>query len=553
MSSRRDREAAGRPEVLATRGMVASPHYLASAAGLRALQAGGNAVEAAIAAAAVLSVVCPHMCGVGGDGLWLIYSARNRAVMGLNASGRSGERCDIDFYRSRSSPDTVPVRGLLAVNTVPGAVDGWWEAYRYGRHTMNSELGWPALFDDAVEYAKAGYPVSRRQHRWTLRDTAEPASPLGGLRHWEGFAHVYLKGDGRPHLPGELLRQPELAATLRLVAREGGRVFYEGEIGRRIARWLQAAGGALTVRDFQEHQSEWVEPLRTDYRGFRVYGLPPSTQGVAALMMLNILSQFDVRGLGEGSADYYHLLVESTKLAFADRDRWVTDPDFQLIPLTRLLSPEYALGCSRRIDMELAASFPGAGEPPTDTAFIAAVDSHRNCASMLQSLCHEFGSGVVAGDTGVLLHNRGTRFSLDPGHPNCLAPRKRTLHTLIPALVLKERWPYLVCGTMGGEGQPQTQATLLTRILDFGFGVQEAISAPRWLLGRAGAEPARNLLLERRIPRPVARELERRAHSVRVVEPWDSLMGHAQAIRIRPDGVLEGGADPRGDGLALGY
>ncbi len=563
MWNRRNRETAGRasdgwnpggPEILATRGMVAAPHYLASAAGLRVLQAGGNAVEAAVAAAAVCSVVCPHMCGLGGDSLWLIYSARNRTVLGLNGSGRSGEDCDIDFYRRRSITDAIPARGYLAANTVPGAVDGWWEAYRYGRHTMSSELPWSSLFDDAIEYAEAGYPVTRSQYRWTVKDTQDAENPCGGLARWDGFARTFLRADGRPYTPGQRLRQPELAATLRLIAREGGRIFYEGEIGRRIARFLQERGGMLTARDFQEHQSEWVEPLRTAYRGFRVYGLPPSTQGLSALMILNILSHFDLRRLGEGSADYYHLLVESTKLAFADRDRWVTDPDFQLIPLRRLLSPEYALARSRQIDMELAASCPGTGEPPSDTVFIAAVDRDRNCASMLQSLCFDFGSGVVAGDTGVLLHNRGSGFSLDSAHPNRLMPRKRTLHTLIPALALKERRPYLVYGTMGGEGQPQTHATLLTRILDFGYGVQEAISAPRWLYGRTWGAPARDLLLERRVPSAVIRELARRAHRVRVVEPWDSLMGHAQAIRIDPDSaILEGGADPRGDGLALGY
>jgi gamma-glutamyltranspeptidase/glutathione hydrolase len=534
--------------------MVAAPHYLAAAAGLRVLQAGGNAIEAAIAASAVCSVVCPHLCGVGGDSLWLIYSARDRSVLGLNASGRSGERCDIDFYRQRRYPDAVPARGMLAAATVPGAVDGWWEAYRHGQQTMTSELTWSRLFDEAVAYAHGGYPVTRSQCHWTSRDALDPENPFGGLQKEAGFARAYLKEGGRPYLPGELLRQPELAATLQAVVREGGRVFYEGRLGRRIAGFLEKNGGALTARDFQEHHCEWVEPLRTDYRGYQAYSLPPNSQGLAALLILNILSHFDVRDLGEGTADYYHLLVESAKLALADRDRWVTDPDFQLIPLERLLSGGYALERSRLIDMERAAQGQQPGRLPADTVFIGAVDRHRNSVSMLQSLGFDFGSGVVAGDTGVLLHNRASSFSLDPAHPNCLKPRKRTMHTLIPAMLLRSRQPCLVYGTMGGEGQAQTQAALVTRILDFGFGVQEAVSAPRWLYAPGGGSAARELLLERRLPPAVIRELRRRGHPVRVVGDWDEAMGHAQAIRFDEErGVLEGGADPRGDGLALGY
>ena len=545
---------AHRPTVLATRGMVATPHYLASTAALRVLQSGGNAIDAAIAAAAVCSVVYPHMCSIGGDNFWLIYDAKTRTVRALNGSGRSGERCSIDLYQRAGNTKAIPARGFLAANTVPGAVDGWASAHEYGRWSLGTRILWSSLFEEAIEYAEAGYPVTPSQAIWTTRNIEDASDPLRGLQRWEGFRRAFLKPDGLPHRPGDIMRQPDLARTLKTIAYGGGRFFYEGDITRRIVRYLDQHGGILTERDFYEHHSDWVDPIRVDYRGYAVHGFPPNTQGMAALIILSILSHFDLEKLGEGSVDYYHLQAEATKLAFADRNRWVTDPSRIRIPLDRLLSPRYTQDRAQLINMTRAASHYEAGIAKGDTVYIGTVDAEGNGVSMLQSIYFDFGSGIVAEDTGVLLQNRGTFFSLDPSHINRLEPRKRTFHTLIPAMLLKDNRLFLVYGTMGGEGQPQTQSALVTRLVDFEFGLQEAIEAPRWLYGRTWGMATTDLLLEARIPSPVVEGLRRRGHPVRVVGEWDDLVGHAQAILIDPPtGVLHGAADPRGDGQALGY
>ena len=545
---------AHRPTVLALRGMVASPHYLASAAGLRVLQASGNAIDAAIATAAVCSVVYPHMCAIGGDNFWLIYDAKAGTIRALNGSGRSGEHCSIEQYHGMGVSNAIPARGFLAANTVPGAVDGWVAAHEHGRSCLGTKLLWSALFEEAIAYAETGFPVTPSQALWTARNTADAGDPVRSLQRLEGFRRTFLTRDGRPYGPGEVMRQPELARTLKTIACEGSRMFYEGDIARRIVRDLEAHDGLLTEQDFFEHHSDWVDPLRVTYRGCSAYGFPPNTQGVAALMILSILNHFDLQRVGEGTADYYHLLIEATKLAFADRDRWVTDPAFSPTPVDRLLSSRHAEDRARLIQMTRAAARYEPGGIRGDTVFIGTVDAEGNGVSMLQSVYFDFGSGIVAGDTGVLLQNRGTFFSLDPTHVNRLEPRKRTFHTLIPAMLLKDDRLFLVYGTMGGEGQPQTQSALVTRLVDFGFGVQEAIEAPRWLYGRTWGTTTRDLLLEARIPETVAEELRRRGHPVRVVGAWDDVMGHAAAILIDPvTGVRQGGADPRGDGLALGF
>ncbi|MFQ5802796.1 MAG: gamma-glutamyltransferase [Candidatus Methylomirabilales bacterium] len=545
---------AHRPTVLAPRGMVASPHYLASAAGLRILQAGGNAIDAAIAAAAVCSVVYPHMCSIGGDNFWLIYDAKTRTVRALNGSGRSGERCSIDQYHRTGNLNAIPRRGFLAANTVPGAVDGWATAHEYGRWSVGTKLLWSSLFDEAVAYAETGYPVSPSQAVWTGRNIEDASDPLRGLQRWEGFRRTFLKPNGEPYRPGEVMKQPDLARTLKTIAYGGGRFFYEGDIARRIVRYLDQHGGMLTERDLYEHRSDWVEPIRAGYRGYTVYGFPPNTQGMAALLILSILNHFDLGKLGEGTVDYYHLQVEATKLAFADRDRWITDPASIQIPLDRLLSARYSQDRAQLVNMTRASERYQPGLVRGDTVYIGTVDAEGNSVSMLQSIYFDFGSGIVAGDTGVLLQNRGSFFSLDPTHVNRLEPKKRTFHTLIPAMLLKGDRLFLVYGTMGGEGQPQTQSALVTRIVDFGFRLQEAIEAPRWLYGRTWGRESTDLLLEDRIPSDVVAGLKRRGHPVRVGGTWDDVMGHAQAILVDPEtGIRHGGADPRGDGQALGY
>jgi gamma-glutamyltranspeptidase/glutathione hydrolase len=297
-----------------------------------------------------------------------------------------------------------------------------------------------------------------------------------------------------------------------------------------------------------------VVPIRTTYRGYTAVGLPPNTQGVAALSLLNLLESHTLTLYGDGSPDYLHVMVEATKLAFADRDRWVTDPDWLKAPLARLLDKTYASERAGRISMSRAQPAAPPGITGGDTVAIAAVDAAGNAVSLIQSIYFEFGSGIVAGDTGVLMQNRGVFFSLDPGHVNALAPRKRTFHTLIPAMLLVDHRPYLVYGTMGGEGQPQTQAAVVTRVVDFGYDIQAAIEAPRWLYGRTWGLPTRALYLEGRFSPATAAELKRRGHPVEVLPAWSETMGHAQGICIDPEtGVRFGGADPRGDGAAAGY
>lgn len=533
-------------------GMVTSPHALATRAGLDILRAGGNAVDAAIAVTAVLSVVFPHMCGLGGDNFWLIFAANTGELRALNASGRSGEQASIDAYAGRDL-SAIPARGALAANTVPGAVSGWEAAHRFGREAMGHSLSWARLLGAALAHARDGFPVSPSLAAWSATNVATTDPGLRALQRFDGFARTFLHPGGAPYACGEILRQPALAATLQALATGGAEAFYRGPIAAAIVDGLRAVGGLLTRDDFASHTADWGEPLRVPYRDCTACNCPPNTQGFASLELLHILDRFDVRTLGEGSADYYHLCIEATKEAFADRDRYLTDPDFATIPLDLLLSDAHAASQAGRIDMRHAAPSPCPLDPGGDTVWIGVVDAWGNAVSLIQSLYYDFGSGIVAGDTGVLLQNRGSFFSLDPGHVNRLEPRKRTFHTLNPAMLLKDGRPFLVYGTMGGEGQPQTQAAIVTRIVDFGLSPRAAIDAPRWLHGRAWGESVNMLRLENRIPKSVVDALRQRGHPVAVVEAYTDLMGHAGALLLDPDtGTWSGAADPRGDGAAVG-
>lgn len=547
-----DGQRTGRPPTYAPRGVVSTPHALASSAGLEALQRGGSAVDAAIAANAVLCVVYPHMAGLGGDGFWLIAGpGTGGGVHALNASGPAARGATIDRYRAHG--DEIPSRGALAALTVPGAVDGWRLAHeRFGR------LPWADLFAGAIHYAREGMPVSRSLADWLVDD-------LEILRRAPDMARVYLP-DGEPKRDGARLVQADLARSFEIVASAGARDgFYEGELARRICDGLRSAGSPLSPEDFAGFEAEWVEPISTTYRGHEVVEMPPNTQGFSALQILNLLEGFDVRAFGEGTADYYHHVVEAVKVAFADRDEWLTDPRHVDIPLGRLLDKGYAderrgLIDPRRAldpgDIEPGVRF-GAGAhrraPSGDTVYLCAVDADGMAVSLIQSIYHDFGAAVIGGDTGIIMQNRGSFFSLDERHPNHLKPGKRSFHTIIPGMMLKDGRPVLAFGSMGGEGQPQTQAALVTRIVDFGYDVQQAIEAPRWLMGRTWGMESSDLWLESRISEEVARELTRRGHPVRTLSAWHGTLGHAQAIRIHADGTLEGGADPRGDGAAAGY
>lgn len=537
---------------LATRGMITTPHYLASQAGLHILRSGGCAIEAAIAAAAVLTVVYPQMCTLGGDNFWLIYNAADKELKGLNASGRSGSQVTRTVYENLGLSQ-IPSRGPLAAITVPGVVSGWDKALGYAKEHGLARFSLDELLSDALVYAEEGFPVSKSLADWIVVDTDTQDTEQRCLQRYPGFAKLFLP-EGRPLQACTRLRQPDLARSLRILMDQGAAAFYEGELAHALVRGLRDAGGLLTEEDFARHTADWVEPLSTPYRQYTACNLPPNTQGLSSLQILALAATLDMQALGEGSADYYHYLIEATKLAFADRERYVTDPAFVQAPLEHLLSQDYIHRQAARMDRSKAQSFASLLDPKGDTIWLGVVDGAGNAVSLIQSIYNDFGSGIVPEGTGILLQNRGSFFSLNPSHPNTLEPAKRTMHTLNPPMILENGRPRLIYGTMGGEGQPQTQAALVTRILDFGMTPQEAIDAPRWLYGRTWGASSNTVKLEARIDRAVAHDLEARGHVVEYVADYSDTMGHAGAILIdQESGILQGGTDPRSDGQALGY
>ena len=541
-----------RATTMATKGMVTTPHYLASQAALAILHKGGNAIEAAIAAASTIAVVYPHMNSIGGDNFWLVYNAKTKEVKALNSSGRAGHKATIDFYKEQGY-SKIPARGPLAANTVPGAVAGWGTAYDYATAEMNGTLQWAELLEQAIRYAKEGFPVTESQEYWTNVNLDEIDQEFRALQRFEEFARIFLK-DGKPYQEGDILKQQDLGDTLAYIAQHGAQAFYNSELTEKIVQDVQAQGGLLTVEDFKAHTSDWVDPISVDYRGYTAYNLPPNTQGMASLSILNILNNFDVASIEEGSADYYHLLVEAIKYAFIDRDAYLTDPTFSNVPLDELLSKEHGQAIAEQINEKLRAKELQPLDAKGDTVWFGVVDAEGNAVSFIQSIYHEFGSGIIPKGTGVILQNRGSFFSLDSQHVNALAPHKRTFHTLNPAMLLQDGKPALVYGTMGGEGQPQTQAALVTRIVDYGMSVQAAIEAPRWLYGRTWGASSNTLKLESRIAHDIRLALAEKGHDIEVLADFTDTMGHAGAIWIDPDtNVKFGGADPRGDGVAIGY
>lgn len=525
--------------VRSRQGIVACPHYLAAQVGSRVLEQGGSAADAAIATQAALGVVYPHMTGLGGDAFWLVYDAQTASLKGLNGSGRSAKLATPSLYADQGLT-MMPQRGPLSAITVPGAVDSWHQVHqRFGQQP------WASLLQPAIEFADVGYPATYSQVDWTQRDrdylqqhTPEPCP--------------FLPANRTPRT-GQRLTNPDLAQTLRLLASEGAAAFYQGAIAAEITHHLDSVGGVLTPEDFANHYSDWIEPIYTFYRGYRVAELPPNSQGFTLLQMLNLIEPFDLQAIGHGTADYYHLMVEAIKLAFVDRDRWLADPDFADIPTAELISKAYSDCLRPQIRWQTASAMqsrPIGG----DTVYSAIIDREGNAVSVIQSLYFDYGSTVVVPGTGFALQNRGVAFSLQPDHVNCLQPGKRPFHTLMPGMVLgADNKPYLVLGTMGGEGQPQTQLALLTRTLDFQLDPQAAINAPRWIWGRTWGEDITGLTLEGRIPADVQQALSERGHPIIPAPDWTAKMGHAHMIRCCPDtGEYQGGYDPRSDGAAIG-
>jgi len=542
-----------RPTTMAPKAMITTPHYLASQAGLNVLQEGGNAVEAAIAAASTIGVVYPHMNGVGGDNFWLVYNKKKNELKALNSSGRSGENASISFYKNQGY-QKIPSRGALSANAVPGAVAGWEKAFQYSQTQMKGVFSWDQLLQPSIQYAKEGFPVTPSQEYWTHVNLDPYDNEFRHLQRFSEFQRIFTKSSGLAYRAGELMKQPDLALTLEGIASEGSSFLYQGELAKRIAEDLQDNGGLLTYQDFKNHRSNWVDPISVRYRGYQVYNVPPNSQGFASLSILNIINHFDLSSIEEGSADYYHVLTEATKRAFSDRDQYLTDPDFSHIPLDELLSVKRGMDLASTIDFTRVKNVQKQLDPKGDTIWLGVVDREGNAVSLIQSIYHEFGSGIIPKGTGIVLQNRGSFFSLDENHINSLQPKKRTYHTLNPAMLFKNDKPYLVYGTMGGEGQPQTQAALVTRILDYDFPIQAAIEAPRWLYGRTWGASSNSLKLEGRIDQDVVRDLQSRGHEVEVLDDFTDVMGHAGAIKIdQKTGVKFGGADPRGDGAALGF
>ncbi len=534
-----------RSTVVGINGMVCTSEPLATAAGLRVLQNGGSAVDAAIAANAVIGVTEPMSCGIGGDLFAIVWDSRTHMLYGLNASGKAPEKANIDLYRSKGLKH-IPTSGPLSWS-VPGCVDGWYTLHeKFGKTPM------PDLLAPAIGYAERGYPVSE-----IIAGYWKGSEP--SLSRIPTSAACFLPGGHAPKA-GEVFHNPGLAETLRQISQGGRDAYYKGPIAREIVAYSERAGGLFSYDDFVNTHATWVQPVSTTYRGYEVWELPPNGQGIAALQMLNLLEPYDLRKMGFGSPEALHLMIEAKKLAFEDRARFYADPAFAKVPVAELISKPYAEERGKLIDPEHASDHPTHGDPkPADTIYLTVVDRDLNAVSLIQSNFNGFGSGHVPGRLGFAIQNRGCLFALDPEHPNHLEPGKRPFHTIIPGFVTKDGEPWLSFGVMGGDMQPQGHVQVLTDMIDFDMDVQEAGDAPRWRhLGSSEptGEPAQgggSVVLESGFGPEVREALEKRGHHV-LDSPRGGGFGGYQAIRIDlKNHVLFGGSDPRKDGQASGY
>jgi gamma-glutamyltranspeptidase/glutathione hydrolase len=526
----------------AKRGMLVAPHALAAQSGLAVLREGGNALEAMVAAAATISVVYPHMNGIGGDSFWLIHEP-GREVTTIDACGRAAARATVDYYREQKLT-AIPTRGALAANTVAGTVSGWALALDYSSKHWAGRLPLAQLLDDAVHYAEHGIVVTQSQAVCTAANLAE-------LSDIAGFGDRFLVGGAAP-AAGSTLKQPRIAATLRQLVKNGLGDFYDGELARAIAADLAAIGSPLALADLEGHRAELRAPVMLKHSLGSLYNMAPPTQGTVSLMILGILDRLGLGKARADSADYVHLVVEATKQAFLVRDRCITDPAFMTVDPQQLLDANALAAQAAAIRRDRALPW-GAQSQRGDTVWMGAIDGAGRAVSMIQSIYHEFGSGIVLKESGINWQNRGCSFSLDDGALNYMQPRRKPFHTLNPALARLNDGRTVVYGTMGGDGQPQTQAAVFTRYAVFGHNMQEAITAPRWLLGRNWGQASDTLKLEARFDPALVAELKRRGHDVEVLQAFDETMGHAGGIARHADGALEAGFDPRSDGAAAGF
>ena len=532
-----------RSAVMARQGMAATSQPLATATAIRVLQQGGNAVDAAIAANAVLGVVEPMSCGLGGDLFAIVWDSKTKKLVGLNASGRSPAAATIDLFKSKGL-SAIPTFGPLSWS-VPGCVDGW-DQLRKRFGTMS----WSELLGPAIAYAENGFPVSEIiAGDWREAEASLKAIPTS--------AKCFLP-DGNAPAPGSVFRNPDLARSLRLIAGGGRDAFYKGPLADAIVQYSSSVGGLFSQSDFTEHTSNFVDPVSANYRGYDVWELPPNGQGIAALQMLNLLEAYDLKTLGPQSAEALHLMIEAKKVAYEDRAKYYADPAFAPLPVATLISKPYAARRRSEIKIEQANLHPMPGDPAqADTIYLTVVDRDFNCVSLIQSNFHGFGSHHVPAGLGFVLQNRGCLFALDPTHLNRLEPKKRPFHTIIPGFVTKDGKPWLSFGLMGGDMQAQGHAQVICNMIDFGMDVQEAGDAPRFRhfgSSEPTGQPANgggSVALESGITEETRRRLEAKGHHLGKAP---GSFGGYQAIRIDLErGVLIGGSDPRKDGCAMGY
>ena len=533
---------ASRSEVIAQQGMVATSQPLATQVALDILKQGGSAVDAAIAANAMLGLVEPTGCGIGGDLFAIVWDAETKQLHGLNASGRSPAALKAEYFTEQGLT-TIPSFGPLPVS-VPGAVDGWFSLHeKFGRLPMTS------ILSPAIEYARRGYPVSEVvAYYWQMN--------VDRIGEYEGFADVFMP-NGKAPTTGQIFKNPSLAATYEKIATGGRDAFYKGDIARIIGAYMKEQGGFLSYEDLAAHTSEWVTPVSTNYRGYDVWELPPNGQGIAALQILNILEQYDIEGMGFGSADYIHTFVEAKKLAFEDRAKYYADPSFNDIPVDALISKDYAQKRRALINPNKAAKRYDAGVVEGDTIYLTVADKDGNMVSLIQSNYRGMGSGMTPPELGFILQNRGELFTLAPNHFNTYEPKKRPFHTIIPAMVTRNNKPWLSFGVMGGATQPQMHAQIVVNLIDFGMNLQEAGDAPRFIhvgsssptgaLMKDGGE----LSMETGFATEVRRTLYERGHQL---SDKLGIYGGYQAILYDADKqVYFGASESRKDGQAAGY
>ncbi|WP_447895255.1 gamma-glutamyltransferase [Vreelandella sp. GE22] len=516
-------------------GVVTSPHTLATRAGREVLRQGGNAVEAAITMGACLAVTYPHFTGLGGDAFMIIADAQG-GVRTLSGIGQAPKA-------KLEHAGALPARGPGSMLTTAATVDTWGQAQAISRQHCGGQMSWQALLEPAIGLAEAGFEVTPSQRFWLDFRRDEMATMPG--------VQALFMAKGKMPEQGDILRQPELAASLRSMATNGYRDFYEGALGAKIAAGLAAAGSPLTAKDLAATRARVEAPLSMPYRGGELLAHRPPTQGMTTLEIMGILERFDFTGIEEGSADYYHLLVEAVKRAFLDRNAHLADPDFASVPVDELLSSAHLEAQAAHIETDKALAWPHEYQHG-DTVYLAASDRFGNAVSMLQTIYYDWGSGVSVGDTGILWHNRGAAFSADPTHPNALAPGKRPFHTLNPGMYRVGGKPRLLYGTQGADGQPQTLAAVLTRLIDYGLDPLTALKKPRFLLGRTFSDGRDTLKLEEDAGEAVFSELTRRGHQVSPLPAQSALAGHPGAVVIDPAKGLYAAHDPRSDGIALG-